>query len=323
MNLNRIVNSAFSLAERNWNRDQKPHAHFQNVPSYNHIKIGHNSGKDIIALAPSMKANADWYSVSTIFEVKIGKLEPYSGDWDNCLQIQFESKNRRRMIPFICDLFSCQPHNIDDSFDAILDEWKRFFDKWDSPLSREEQIGLFGELTVLQHLLEHGPVGRVDGWLGPSDSLHDFQTNDWHLEVKTSTRPDPIAWIHPDNQLQPIEVPFSLVVVKVKKGEGTSLPEKIDEVYNHSKVSSSAAAKSHIDNMLEEIGYSKDDAHHYPTTYQKDSECIHMDANASETTLFPSRVESSVKYDDLRWRLLVSDHAFSECDDDFWKDPAA
>ena len=130
MKLNKIVNSAFSLAEKNWLRNKKAHAHFQNIPAFSHIKIGHNSGKDIVAFAPSTKTNADWYPVSTIFEVKIGKLEPYSGDWDNCLQIQFDSKNRSRLIPFVCDLFSCHSNNIDDSFDAILDEWKRFFDKW-------------------------------------------------------------------------------------------------------------------------------------------------------------------------------------------------
>ena len=92
--------------------------------------------------------------------------------------------------------------------------------------------------------------------------------------------------------LKPIEEPFFLVVVKLKKGEGVSLPEKI-EVYNHAKVASSPSI-SHIDEMLREIGYNDEDAHHYPTTYQKDPECIYMDANASETTLYPARIESSV-----------------------------
>ena len=98
---------------------------------------------------------------------------------------------------------------------------------------------------------------------------------------------------------------------------------KIKEVYNHAKVVSSPSAISHIDEMLREIGYNDEDAHHYPTTYKKDPECIYMDANASETTLYPARIESSVKYDDIRWRLLVSDHSFSDCDAGFWRDPAS
>ena len=53
-------------------------------------------------------------------------------------------------------------------------------------LSREEQMGLMGELLVLERVLLPvlGPPGAVMAWTGPFDSPKDFEIGPVHLESK-------------------------------------------------------------------------------------------------------------------------------------------
>ena len=55
-------------------------------------------------------------------------------------------------------------------------------------LPPESELGLAGELVVLEGLLDAGvaPVRAVDAWQGPSGSLQDFLTDLYGLEVKTT-----------------------------------------------------------------------------------------------------------------------------------------
>ena len=157
--------------------------------------------------------------------------------------------------------------------------------------------------------------------MGPSGSLHDFETDDWHIEVKTSLRANPTASIHPLSQLDPIDIPFHLVIVKIRRGEGVTLPHKIQQLRNHQHIRGSSSASSHFDSMLLEIGYDPIDDHHYTTQYEESAECIRLDVNAAPTILQTNRIDGGVKVDDVRWRLVASHHEFKDCDDDFWKNP--
>jgi hypothetical protein len=57
-----------------------------------------------------------------------------------------------------------------------------------SRMSRHEEIGLFGELMVLEHLMSLLPEQEaVMAWRGWDDAEHDFDLGDADLEVKTTT----------------------------------------------------------------------------------------------------------------------------------------
>jgi hypothetical protein len=68
-----------------------------------------------------------------------------------------------------------------------LDAWRRFLRERSSGLSREETVGLIGELLVLAELisLDRAAAGF---WEAP-DGLHDFSREGHALEVKTSLGP--------------------------------------------------------------------------------------------------------------------------------------
>ena len=53
-------------------------------------------------------------------------------------------------------------------------------------LSGNEVIGLFGELIVLEHLLNTHSKELFDNWVGPMGNRHDFEFPMNSLEVKTT-----------------------------------------------------------------------------------------------------------------------------------------
>ena len=309
------------LAEANWKKKETPSSHFQNIKGCPHIMLGHEEGRDIVALAPSSKPRSEWSRVTSAFETSVGPINRFSGDWEKSLLIRFSSNDRDKLLPFVTELFTVSSTDIDGNFDETMSKWKAFFDRWGAPLSPEEQRGLFGELIVLEHLIEAGSSTRVRDWVGPEGKLHDFESAEWHIEVKTSMKNDPTAMIHPLNQLDPHELSFNLVVVKIKPGEAITLPEKIAVMRRHEKICNIPANLDHFDNMLKEIGYSKADDHHYAYKYDSEHETIRLDVNNVETLLQSRGIDSKIRFDDIRWRLKASDHDFLPCSVDFWSDP--
>ncbi|MDT8910554.1 PD-(D/E)XK motif protein [Amycolatopsis sp. PS_44_ISF1] len=85
----------------------------------------------------------------------------------------------------------------------VLNRWRALFQPSPAPLSADGLAGLFGELVVLNHLLE-GESTAIDFWTGPSGHRHDFTVGARGIEVKTSTAPkDRKVRIHGVEQLQP------------------------------------------------------------------------------------------------------------------------
>ena len=71
-------------------------------------------------------------------------------------------------------------------------------------LSREKQVGLFGELMVLLSMAAHlSPEEAVKAWRGPDREEHDFGLPGSDLEVKTTTFEERSHWINSLTQLYP------------------------------------------------------------------------------------------------------------------------
>lgn len=68
-----------------------------------------------------------------------------------------------------------------------LMRWRRLLEAGDDGLlSPAELRGLFGELTILRHLLTQWPVGEaVRAWVGPLGAHQDFVLSSTRIEVKT------------------------------------------------------------------------------------------------------------------------------------------
>ncbi|MGW2637324.1 PD-(D/E)XK motif protein [Streptomyces sp. NPDC001348] len=69
----------------------------------------------------------------------------------------------------------------------VLDRWKALFQPQGAVLGPEQLAGLFGELLVLDRLLQlDSSAHRL--WRGPEGHPHDFTTGDIAVEVKTSAK---------------------------------------------------------------------------------------------------------------------------------------
>ncbi|ROP41050.1 PD-(D/E)XK motif protein [Saccharothrix texasensis] len=102
-------------------------------------------------------------------------------------------------------------------------------------LSREREIGLFGELLVLGGLIDRlGAAKAVESWRGTLSEEHDFGLPDLDVEVKTTTSESRTHWIESLTQLVPkVGRPLWLVshqLTSAGAGTGSSLPGLVERV---------------------------------------------------------------------------------------------
>ena len=91
---------------------------------------------------------------------------------------------------------SCSATEEDGVLQSFLERiraWQDFMDRHrETVLSAEAEQGLFGELVVLERMIESGvPVTKLlDAWEGPRDGLQDFMLGGGGIEVKTTIAAD-------------------------------------------------------------------------------------------------------------------------------------
>ena len=102
-------------------------------------------------------------------------------------------------------------------------------------LSAEQEIGLYGELLLLESLMRSGSVkARIEGWAGPLSEEHDFVLGGFDVEVKTTSSERRSHFIGNLHQLVPLQgVPLWLVSIQITRsvgGVGRTLTELIADV---------------------------------------------------------------------------------------------
>lgn len=109
------------------------------------------------------------------------------------LVLSLEEPARRDMFAEICsDCIRSVLRGEDEGdadllgvFVARLSAWRAFLRDQAGALSRNEIVGIIGELIILDQLLE-ADADAIGAWKAPYDSLHDFEQAGDHIEVKTS-----------------------------------------------------------------------------------------------------------------------------------------
>jgi len=100
--------------------------------------------------------------------------------------------------------------NEDDAAREVLTEYIDFFKKSRQGFGSNEQAGLYGELCLLENLLNEFPTKQnpvVNAWKGPLGSYHDFQFKKCSVEVKTTHTKNPVqVIIGNEKQLSNVDV---------------------------------------------------------------------------------------------------------------------
>ena len=139
-------------------------------------------------------------------------------------------------------------------------------------LSQEKEVGLFGELLVLENLIGNiGAGSAVQSWQGPLSEEHDFVFEAVHLEVKTTAGEQRRHMLHGFTQLVPLRgVHLALVSVQLTRSTaegGRTLAQLVGTL--RTKV---GGYRPGVNAALEALGWSDDDVDLYTTYWTKRSE---------------------------------------------------
>lgn len=135
-------------------------------------------------------------------------------------------------------------------------------------LTEEKELGLIGELLILEHTLESMDETDVIGaWLGPLTEEHDFAFARFDAEVKTTKSESRTHVIGSDTQLEPSPGrPLYLVSVQLTRagiaGQGFTLPMLIARVRDGLDQTMRT-----FDAALEGLGWRNSDADLYRVRY--------------------------------------------------------
>lgn len=134
-------------------------------------------------------------------------------------------------------------------------------------LSAETEVGLFGELLFLEHLIAQiGPAAAISAWQGPLNEEHDFVFSTARVEVKTTSTERRRHVIHGLKQLVPAPgTDLFLVSVQITRAPGDqarSLPGLVADV--RTQAGGHVAA---LDRTLEGSGWRESDAAMYQNAW--------------------------------------------------------
>lgn len=143
--------------------------------------------------------------------------------------------------------------------------WQMFMERTGG-LDRETEIGLHGELVVLQDLLDEGiPAARaIEAWAGPLGALHDFTFGSAALEVKTTAARSgfPVK-IGSLDQLELSTAPrlFLVGIRMAVQQDGLTLPERIRAT--RERLTAHRGAMAAFETRILAVGYSDADSERF------------------------------------------------------------
>ncbi len=128
-----------------------------------------------------------------LFELGGMRLGSVPDSYGPMLVLSLEDAGRRDLFATICaDVVAAATQQDQNAalvqFLSRLDAWRQFLRDRRDGLSRQETIGLIGELLVLERLIQV-TGDHLETWQAPLDGLHDFQRKGHALEVKAGMGP--------------------------------------------------------------------------------------------------------------------------------------
>ena len=190
-----------------WNtiesEDQGGKKVWREFPSENNIiRVGRINPEGYLVVGFAFKEKLEIkhtsFAKSKSFEIFLNRSEI---DENPILEVKLiEPSLKNGFTHFVSDLIESIENKLDQQ--EILSilrykiyDWFKLFSKQGSKrLSRENEIGLFGELTCLDEYFFkiEDKFNALSLWTGPFSSLHDFTAENFSIEVKSTTQDEQI-----------------------------------------------------------------------------------------------------------------------------------
>jgi hypothetical protein len=215
-----------------------------------------------------------------------------------------------------CYLFACRVidqiqlnnEKLDEAVESVLGGWRDILRR-EVALSREQEIGLIGELLVVRSLIhQFGPETSIRSWIGPTGEEHDFGLSQLDIEVKTTASETRTHWISNPDQLRAIsgrELRLISIMLTPRYGNGSfNLPE-----LTRSIESLAGASRAEFMKRLEAVGYHPDDADMYTTYWMFRDQVLEYAVDQDFPKITGIELDrigiSSRQVPDLRYRLSM------------------
>jgi Putative PD-(D/E)XK family member, (DUF4420) len=175
-------------------------------------------------------------------------------------------------------------------------------------LSDEQEVGLFGELRVLQHLIDRmGGPAAVDCWRGPHGEEHDFDIDGDDVEVKATLSENRRHWIGHIGQLQST-LGRSLWLVSIQlttaAAVGTSLPMVVGAIRSSL---TDAQSVDDFDRRLEAVGWRNEDTELYQRRLRLRSRPLVFEVDVRFPALTTARLAAAaldpVRFSQVRYMI--------------------
>jgi hypothetical protein len=145
--------------------------------------------------------------------------------------------------------------------------WKRFFQRGSgSGLSREEYVGLYGELSLIEDGLKRGiqSLALLEAWKAPGGSNQDFHFGTTAVEVKTVTGND-VNRLRIANLRQLDDTGLNDLLLRryafdLREQAGVSLPSLLEGIVGSFELAAAGSGELLL-NRLREYGYVREMNH--------------------------------------------------------------
>jgi len=171
------------------------------------------------------------------------------------------------MMNFISDSVQLKNTNIVDAINEAVESLKSLVSN-KKLLSEDKIIGLWGELWMLEKLIEENESKAVFLWKGADKAIHDFRMSKVELEVKTTRNEDRVHMISRLSQLEASpEFELFLCSIQVVEGstDGLTLGEYVEKINEY--LINDHTSKDKFEKQLDKEGYKANQARFYTTRY--------------------------------------------------------
>ena len=232
-----------------------------------------------------------------------------SNHW-NCLRLAW-SHTPIESYTFAClvvDRVQDQGESLATATDVALSGIRDLLRK-ERALTREQEVGLFGELLVVDALTtQYGTRDAMDSWIGAHSEEHDFGLSTSDFEVKTTTAEHRTHWISSSTQLMALAGRelrlISIQVTSRNLGSSVTLPELVNQIAlkidNYS---------SQFWRKLEAVGYFEEDQDLYQTKWALRTEINEFEINKHFPKITPNELErigvNGTDVPEVRYRISL------------------
>lgn len=184
------------------------------------------------------------------------------------------------------------------AFLAVAERW-RGLTAMRELLGPEEQLGLFGELAVLQGLIRECGTDAVASWtarVAETPERHDFRVGQMDIEVKSTRTAVRNHIIHGLRQLEPCAghrlILISLKFAAAGMNDGCSLVDRVRIL--RERLSTSPLSLSGFETRLDAVGYRDADAVHYQERLIVADVPMAIPVNAACPRIVPSSIRETM-----------------------------